>query len=126
MPLKILIVDDHEPSANMLMWAMEAAGYEAKAAFNSFDAMGIINFYTPDIVLSDINMPHINGYELCKLLRDDPILKNALFIAQTGWNSESRKKLSKLAGFHHHLVKPIDIEILLRIIHKEFKTAKAC
>jgi CheY-like chemotaxis protein len=71
-------------------------------------------------------MPHLNGYELCKSLRDDPRLKNALFIAQTGWNSEHRKKLSKVAGFHHHLVKPIDIEMLLSIIHKEFKSAKAC
>lgn len=124
MPLKALIVDDHEPSAKMLMWALEAAGYEAKVAFNSASALEIIKNYIPDIVLSDINMPYMNGYALCKVLRNDPRLKNSLFIAQTGWNSEDRKKLSKIAGFHHHLVKPIDIEMLLGIIHKEFKSAK--
>lgn len=125
MPLKALVVDDHEASAKMLMWALEAAGYEAKAAFNSLSALEIIKSYIPDIVLSDINMPYMDGYELCKALRDDARLKSSLFIAQTGWNSDNRKKLSKIAGFHYHLVKPIDIEVLLSIIHKEFKSAKA-
>ncbi len=125
MQLKVLIVDDHELSANMLMWAMQAADYEVKVAFNSAAAIAIIDSFIPDVVLSDINMPYMDGYELCELLRDDTRLENSLFIAQTGWNSESHKKLSRIAGYHHHMVKPIDIEILLSIIQREFKSARA-
>ncbi len=69
MSLKILIVDDHALSANMLMWAMEAAGYEAKVALKSPEALEIINSYIPDVVLSDINMPYLDGYQLCKMKR---------------------------------------------------------
>ena len=124
MTLKALIVDDHEPSANMLKWALEAAGHQAKATFNCVAAIEAVNSYVPEIILLDINMPYMDGYELCEMLKDNPKLEDSLFIAQTGWNSESRKKLSKTAGFHHHLVKPINIEMLLGIINGEFKPAK--
>ena len=125
-PLKILIVDDHELSARILMWAMEAAGYQVQVVLSSLAAIEVLESFIPDIVLLDINMPYIDGYELCEMLRDDPRSRNSLFIAETGWNSDSHKKLSKKAGFHYHLAKPIDIEILLSIIHREFKSAKAC
>ena len=123
-PLKTLIVDDNEISAKVLMWAMEAAGQEARAVFNSLDAIEALESFIPDVLLLDINMPYMDGYDLCEMLRDDPRLENSLFVAQTGWDSENRKKLSKKAGFHHHLAKPIDIEILLSIINREFRTAK--
>jgi len=123
-PLKVLIVDDHEPTAKILMLAMDAAGCQVQAVFNSIAAIEVLDSYIPDIVLLDINMPDMDGYKLCEMLRDDTRLGNALFIAQTGWNSDGHRKLSKRAGFHHHLAKPIDIEILLSTINREIYSAR--
>ena len=113
---KILIIDDNIDAADILKIAMLAMGHETKIAYNGAAALKMIRDFVPDVVLCDINMPHIQGYEVCMKMHEDPRLARTLFIAQTGLDSDRAKELTALAGFKYHLVKPVDINQLLEII----------
>jgi len=75
-----------------------------------------VQTFIPDLVMLDIGMPGMNGYDLCKLLRENSALANAIFVAQTGWGQPSHIQRSKEVGFNHHLVKPLDLNDLEPII----------
>ena len=119
MNLKVLVIDDNVPSAETLMWAMEAMGNEVQCAYNGAEALKKVRNFVPDVVLCDINMPKIQGYEVCMKMKADPRLADTLFIAQTGLDSARSRELTKLAGFKHHLVKPIDINELFELVALE-------
>lgn len=112
---RALVVDDSHDSAQTMVWTLEALGYEATIAHDGLSAVDIGHSFKPHIVLLDINMPGMNGYEICELMRHDPEFKSAIFVAQTGWGQEEHRQRSQAAGFHHHLVKPIKLEDLKRI-----------
>lgn len=114
--LRALVVDDNEDSATTLGWTLSALGHECRLAFNGADALRIAETYEPQLVLLDIGMPGMSGYEVCAKLRALSALKNSLFIAQTGWGLQHDKIKAKAAGFDHHLVKPINMDELTRII----------
>jgi len=116
---KILVVDDDLPSGTVLKWAMEAMGHEVRLADSGEAALDAIQSFIPDVVLCDINMPGITGYEVCKRMKMDPHLRKTLFVAQTGLSTEESKQLSIQAGFKYHLVKPIDINGLLELVFFE-------
>ena len=79
--------------------------------------------FRPDIVLLDIGLPDMNGYELCRAMRQEVVLQNAVFIAQTGWGQEQHMQRSKDAGFDFHLTKPISFETLQRQLESIRETA---
>lgn len=110
--LKVLIVDDNKPSVQTLGWGLELSGHTISLAFNGEDALKIADIMKPDVVLLDIGMPGMNGYDVCKALRKNPSLTESIIIAQTGWGQEEHRKLSAEAGFDHHLVKPIQLATL--------------
>jgi CheY-like chemotaxis protein len=112
MASKILIVDDNSDNAETLVWAMKALGHDARMAVDGVSALDAIQYYTPDVVLCDLNMPYMNGYEVCDVMQQSITLKNTTFIAQTGWDDAMHRQASKAHGFHHHLVKPIDLDKL--------------
>ncbi len=116
--LRVLIVDDNEASAKTLGWMMELLGHEAQISHDGQEAIGMARSSPPDIVLLDIGLPGMNGYEICKLLRQEPGLENTTFIAQTGWGQSEHRQRSQEAGFHHHLVKPIDLATLQDLMSK--------
>ena len=116
---RILIIDDDFPSGQTLMWAMEASGYKVCLALSAESALYELDTYHPDVVLCDINMPGIKGYEVCQKMRADERFKDTLFIAQTGYGSAESKQLSADAGFHYHFVKPVDLETLGEVIKTE-------
>lgn len=119
MKTKVLVIDDNMPSAQILKWMMEAAGHEVCIATNGVTALSKIRDFVPDVVLSDINMPKLDGYETCKRMKEDRRLKHTVFIAQTGLSSKRAQQLSSQAGFKHHLVKPIDPNLLLELVFTE-------
>ena len=119
MKMKVLVIDDNIPSAETLKWMMEAAGHEVRMATNGVTALSRIHDFIPDVVLSDISMPKLDGYELCKVMKKDVRLRNTLFIAQSGLSSEHAKRLSAQAGFKYHLVKPVDPNQLLELVFAE-------
>ncbi len=118
---KILIVDDNEASAKTMGWTVEILGHEYKLVHNGIDAIELTKSYKPDYVLLDIGLPGMNGYDVCKTLRQDPDLNNTVFIAQTGWGQKEHIERSKEAGFDHHLVKPIDLQQLQEVLKAESK-----
>jgi signal transduction histidine kinase/DNA-binding response OmpR family regulator len=122
--LRVLVVDDNEASAKTLGWMMEAFGHEIRIAHDGASAIELAKTYCPEIVLLDIGLPKMNGYEVCKLMQTDPLLKDTIFIAQTGWGQAEHRERSKEAGFNHHLVKPIDMKTLEGLLSKLITSKK--
>lgn len=115
--LNILIVDDNIESAKTLGWMVEDIfGHKAALAHNGADAIEHARNHHPDIVLLDIGLPGMNGYEVCKAMKATPGMEQATFIAQTGWGQAEHRQRSKEAGFHFHLVKPLDLQQLEGLI----------
>jgi CheY-like chemotaxis protein len=113
---QILVVDDNEPCAKVMMWTLEALGQKAQIAFDGKTALSIAKSTHNDLILLDIGLPGMNGYEICQEMRKDPALKNTFIAAQTGWGESEHRERSKAAGFDCHLVKPINMATLEKII----------
>lgn len=112
LPLRILIVDDSQDSAMTLGWLVEMLGAEYRLAHSGDQALKTAAEYAPNLVLLDIGLPGMSGYDVCKKMRDMPALADTVFAAQTGWGEEQHRRASKEAGFDHHLVKPVSMDSL--------------
>jgi len=106
---RILVVDDNEDAAEMLVEALTRKGYETRAAYDAPTALRLAAAFSPDIAFLDIGLPVMDGYELAAHLRRIPGLSGLRLIAVTGYGQESDRQKTREAGFAHHLVKPIDI-----------------
>jgi CheY-like chemotaxis protein len=106
--LKVLVVDDNLDAAKLLAMLLLAHGHEARMAHEGGAAMQAALEYVPDVVLLDIGLPVIDGYEVAKRIRREPTLKNVMLVALTGYGQESDRQRTREAGFNHHLVKPAD------------------
>ena len=104
------------PSAQTASWLLEAVGHELKQAHESAGALAKAKTFLPDVILLDIGLPGMNGYDLCRELRKDNRFKETLIIAQTGWGQERDRQLAKEAGFDQHLVKPLNFEQLAELL----------
>lgn len=114
--LNVLIADDNQDAAITMGWLLEAKGCTVEVVDSGEAALKAVAAFTPDLVLLDIGMPGMNGYDLCIALQQNPALKHAIFVAQTGWGQPSHIQRSKASGFHHHLVKPINLDDLTPIL----------
>ena len=122
--LRILIVEDNDALAQTTGWMVEMLGHDYRLAGNGKDAMALAAEYLPNVVMMDIGLPGMNGYDLCAAMRAEPHLKDTIFIAQTGWGQDEHRQRAREAGFHHHMVKPLyleALETLLRRIEDELK-----
>lgn len=115
-PYRILVVDDNDASAKTLGWTLELIGHEVALAHDAQSAMETAQSFQPNVILLDIGLPDMNGYDTCRLMRQTPDTKNSVIIAQTGWGQEEHRRRSKEAGFDHHLVKPIQIQMLKELL----------
>ena len=115
---RILVVDDNRPSAQSLAWVMELNGYEVRACFDGASAVETAHDFHPDVVLLDLGMPVMDGYEVCRRLRADETLAETLVIAQTGWGGEAERRRTADVGFDHHMTKPLDFTTLLKLIDR--------
>jgi len=113
---RILIVDDNKSCAITMMWTMEMLGHTAEMVVDGPTAIELAKSFQPDVVLLDIGLPGMNGYEICEAMHKDPVLQNTIFIAQTGWGQKEHRERSREAGFDYHLVKPIDITALKNLL----------
>jgi CheY-like chemotaxis protein len=114
--LRILVVDDNQESATTLGKLIELLGHEVRTEYNGLSALKTAETFVPDMVLLDIGMPDINGFEVCKRMRLLPSLQKTIFVAQTGWGEKRHYALSRDAGFDHHLVKPIEFDWLRNLL----------
>jgi CheY-like chemotaxis protein len=113
---KILVVDDNADVAEGLREILESAGHTAVVATGAVQALALGSAVTPDVVISDIELPVMDGYELALHLRARPELSNTLFIALTGYGQAHDPRHSRESGFQYHLVKPVDVDRLLKIV----------
>lgn len=116
--LSILVVDDNTDAMETMSSLLELLGHQATAVNDSSKALRILNTYSPDICILDIGLPKIDGYELARLIRLIPHMKHKMLIAVTGYGQESDVNMALKSGFDHHLVKPVDIDILIDTIEQ--------
>ena len=105
---RILVVDDERLSAAGLGKLLQPKGHAIRTAHDGLDAVAVAEAFRPDVVLLDIGLPKLDGYEVAYRIRQQPWGQVMVLIALTGWGQESDRQRSQAAGFDHHLVKPVD------------------
>lgn len=110
--LRILIVDDNVDAAESLAMLQELRGHSTRIAYNGAAGLLVAGEFEPDVVLLDIGLPGMDGYEVVRRLRTMPRMAHAFVVAMTGYGSANDRRLAMEAGFDRHLVKPADLEIL--------------
>lgn len=108
-PLNILVVDDNEEAATCLAMLLDANGHTVQVAYNGLLGLEAAKVFIPDVVLLDIGMPVMNGFETARAIRKIPTLANTVLIAFTGWGAENDHLKAKEAGFDYQLTKPADL-----------------
>ncbi len=113
---RILVVDDNRDAAETLTALMELEGHEARVALDAEAALDMAAEFKPEVALLDIGMPGTNGYELAQRMRATSWGKESTLIAITGWGQAQDRNSAIKAGFDHHLTKPVDVGVLLRLV----------
>ena len=113
---RILVVDDNEDSAISLAMMLRLMGNDTRTAHDGLQALDVAAWYRPDVVLLDIGMPRLNGYDTARRIREQAWGKHALLVAMTGWGQDEDRKRSQEAGFNLHMVKPVNPEALQSLL----------
>ena len=113
---RILIVDDSRDGGESLAMLLRVLGAEVALAHSGKSALECVETFKPDVVLLDIGMPGMDGYEVARRIRSNPANHGMSLIALTGWGQDEDRQRSIAAGFNHHLVKPADIEQLRQLL----------
>lgn len=116
---RILVVDDNEDACNSLALLLRLEGHEVQEASDGPSALALAKAFRPEVVLLDIGLPGIDGYEVAQCLRERPETREALLVAVTGYGQAEDRLRARNAGFRHHLVKPVDLHALGRLISAE-------
>jgi signal transduction histidine kinase/ActR/RegA family two-component response regulator len=114
--LRVLVVDDNVASAETMSCILELEGHETKLTHDGNEVLHIAREFNPDAILLDIDLPGMSGHEVCRELRKNPLFKNTMIIAQTGFGQDRDRLLTKAAGFDSHLVKPFDFKQLSQLL----------
>jgi CheY-like chemotaxis protein len=112
---RILVVDDNEDSTRAIARLLKASGHEVWTAFDGKAAIEAARSHRPDVVLLDIGLPLMDGYQVAATLRRDEAFKETLIVAASGYGQDQDRRKSKEAGFDHHLTKPIDFAELFEL-----------
>ena len=115
---RILVVEDNPDAAATMRDFLELSGHEVELAANGTDGVEAARHFHPDLVLCDLGLPGMNGYEVAAELRRDPATASARLIAVTGYGRDEDRRRSKEAGFDMHLTKPVDPAQLRRLLER--------
>jgi CheY-like chemotaxis protein len=113
---RILVVDDNRDSALSLGMMLHLMDNEVRTAHDGLEAVRAAEVFHPDVVLLDIGLPKLNGYEAARRIREQPWGSEMVLIAVTGWGQEEDKRRSKEAGFNFHMVKPLEPAALEKVL----------
>jgi signal transduction histidine kinase len=113
---RILVVDDNEDAASALAEALVDLGHAVEVAYDGPQALAKLETFSPDIALLDIGLPLMDGYELARRIRSEPRLSGIRLVSITGYGQHSDKLRAQEAGFDVHLVKPVDLVVIERVI----------
>ena len=114
--LRVMVVDDNEDAAQMLGMLLLRLGHEVLTVHDGPSTLTAAQQFLPNVVLLDIGLPGMDGFEVARKMREQSIFKDVVLVAMTGYGQESDRQRSKEAGFNHHLVKPPDFKKLERIL----------
>jgi len=115
--LRVLVVDDNLGASHMLSTLVKKLGHDVKTAGNGSQAVSLAAEFRPQVILMDLGMPEMDGYQAAQLIRRETWGKEILLIALTGWGQEADRQRTKQTGFDYHIVKPLGLD--------ELKTALA-
>ena len=113
---RILLADDNRDAAESLAIILRLEGHEVDLAHDGASALRSFESRRPDVALLDIGMPGASGYDVARQIRSRPEGGNVLLIAITGWAQDSDRAQSRVAGFDHHLTKPVEPETLIGLL----------
>jgi signal transduction histidine kinase/CheY-like chemotaxis protein len=114
--LRILVVDDNRDAAATLAMLLRIMGHDVRTAHDGAEAVALAADARPDAVLLDIGLPKLNGFEAARRIREQPGGAEVVLLATTGWGQETDRRRSREAGFDHHLVKPVDPAVLMKLL----------
>jgi PAS domain S-box-containing protein len=112
---RVLVVDDNRDAATSLAMLLQLAGHTTHTAYDGEEAVAAVRTFRPHVVLLDIGMPRLNGYEACRRIRRQAGGQDVMLVALTGWGQEEDRQRSREAGFDRHLVKPVRLESLTEL-----------
>jgi CheY-like chemotaxis protein len=115
-PLRIVIIEDNEDVAASLRDLLEDTGHRVWSAQTGSDGVSLVEEVRPNVVLCDLGLPHMGGLEVCQRIRAMPAALQPIVVAVTGWGREEDHRRTREAGFDHHLVKPVAVENLDRVL----------
>jgi PAS domain S-box-containing protein len=113
---RILIADDNHDAAMSLSMLLQTMGHETQIAHDGLEAVEVAEGFHPEVVLLDLGMPKLDGYEAVRRIAARPWAHFSLLVAVTGWGQEADRQRAQEAGFHRHLVKPVDLDALGELI----------
>jgi CheY-like chemotaxis protein len=114
--IRVLVVDDNEDGADMLQEMLEMEGYTVAKAGNGQGAIAVALRFHPHVVLMDIGLPDMQGYEAARRIVELSGNDDIVFIAMTGWGHEEARRNAAGAGMQHYLVKPVDLDVLRKYL----------
>lgn len=115
-PKRVLIVEDNLDSVHSLALLVQEMGHHVDYAINGYAALALAKRMRPDFVLLDLGLPGLDGFDVCRRIKGDPILQSVRVIAITGYRQEEYRVRSKAAGCELHLVKPVDPKVFEQIL----------
>jgi PAS domain S-box-containing protein len=115
---RVLVVDDNRDAAQSLAQLLQLLGHEARVVFDGLAAVEVVETFRPNIVLLDIGLPKLNGYEACRRIRQLSLDDPPVLVAITGWGQDRDRQRSMEAGFDHYFTKPVDANKLLALISR--------
>ena len=113
---RVLVVDDNRNAAEMLALLLETLGHEVAVAADGYKALELGETFRPEVVLLDIGLPRLDGYEICRLMRQRDWGREIRIVAVTGWGEDKDRRRSGEAGFDVHLVKPVNPALLREML----------
>ncbi|WP_246522719.1 ATP-binding protein [Gemmata palustris] len=114
--LNILVVDDNRDAADSLALLLEVKGHEVRMAHDGPEALRVLETFRPDLIVLDIGLPGMNGYEVARRVRGSTELRAVTLVALTGWGQEEDRRRTRDAGFDYHLVKPADVTEIEKVL----------
>lgn len=126
MMLRVLIVDDHAEQVSVMANLLRRSGFEPLECLHSQDCMEMVERLRPDVILLDLTMPSMSGFDIADEIRHNPDLRPSRLIAITGLGSDEYRAQTREHGFDYHFVKPLDSQEILAVLRQiEFNNASS-
>ncbi|CDG84158.1 hybrid sensor histidine kinase/response regulator [Janthinobacterium agaricidamnosum] len=120
-PSHVLVVDDNRDAADSLQALFQMEGFDVSAAYDGYAAVAALDSSRPDLIVMDLGMPGMDGYQAGRLIRQRPDAQHIMMIALTGWGQSDARRRTLDAGFDYHLIKPVDFVDIMRLVRQRFK-----